>query len=344
MPLRLLLLCPGRGSYLKEDLRSLAGVDGPALRAFEAHRTHRGLPSLRELDSRERFEPAVHLAGEHASGLTAAISLSDLEQLHPDKARLVGVCGNSMGWYTALIASGALPLEDGVELIETMGGWQAPGAHGVVGGQLVYPLTGDDWRIDQEKASAVARLLAEVPDLFWSIHLGGQAVLGGSEAALAEASRRLSVIEQGGLRFPLRLPYHSAFHTPLMGATAARARTELGHLRFRPPALPLIDGRGRLHHPHLATGEELRDWTLGPQVEEAYDFTSMLRVALGELAPDAVLLPGPNSKLGGAVAQVMIAMGWQGLRCKDDFIDRQRGARPVLLAMRWADQRALVVA
>jgi [acyl-carrier-protein] S-malonyltransferase len=83
----------------------------------------------------------------------------------------------------------------------------------------------------------------------------------------------------------------------------------------------------------------MRAWTLGDQVTVAYDFGAMVRSALGELGPDVVLLPGPGSNLAGAVAQVMIAEGWQGIHSKDDFLARQK-ADPIVLAMAWPDQRA----
>jgi tripartite-type tricarboxylate transporter receptor subunit TctC len=54
-------------------------------------------------------------------------------QIDPARFEIVGVCGNSMGWYTALTAGGALPLADGVQLIETFGGWQRDN---VIGGQV----------------------------------------------------------------------------------------------------------------------------------------------------------------------------------------------------------------
>ena len=342
--LRVLVLCPGRGSYLKEDLGSLAGVVSPAVDRFEQLRRQAGRPSLREIDGAGRFDPNLHLRGEHASSLTAAISLADLEQISPDKAQVVGVCGNSMGWYTALGYAGALPMEDCARLIETMGAWQASDQHGVVGGQIVYPLVGEDWRMDPAARARVEQAVAEIPDLYWSIRLGGQAVLGGSEQALATAAQRLPPIVQGSLSFPLRLPFHSAFHPPLLAAAAERAEAELSDLDWGAPRLPLVDGAGQLWRPRWADPAALAAWTLGPQVVEPFDFSLMLKVALGELAPDAVVLPGPNSKLGGAVAQAMISLGWQGLRHKDDFVDRQRGPRPLLLAMRWPDQRRRLLA
>ena len=341
--LRALVLCPGRGTYQRDSLGSLAGLSSPALDTFDAVRAAAGRPTVRELDGAERFSPRLHVAGEHASALTAAISLADLDQLDPARVQVVAACGNSMGWYTALGFAGALPMDDCARLVDTMGAWQAADEHGVVGGQLVYPVVDGQWRRDPALVAAVEQALEEIPDLFGSIHLGGQAVLGGTEEALAAARERLPPQEQGGLEFPLRLPLHSAFHTPLMDATARRAARELADLGWRAPAVPLVDGAGRTWRPRRADPQALRDYTLGPQVTQAFDFTAMVRTALGEYAPDVVILPGPGGNLGGAVAQVMIACDWQGLRSKEDFLARQQGERPILLSLRRPEQRDLVV-
>ena len=341
--LRAIVLCPGRGTYQRDSLGSLQGLSSPALQVFDQARAAAGRPTPSELDASPRFSPRQHVAGEHASTLPAACSLAALDQLDPDKIQGVAACGNSMGWYTALGFAGALPMEDCARLIDTMGWWQAAEEHGVVGGQVVYPMVDEQWRLDPARSAAVLAALAAVPELYPSIHLGGQAVLGGTEAALAAAKEHLPTFEQGGLEFPLRLPLHSAFHTPLMAATAARAARELADLGWRAPSIPLIDGAGRTWRPRWADPAALRDYTLGPQVTQVFDFSAMLRTALGEYGADVVILPGPGSNLGGAVAQVMIASGWQGLRGKDDFVDRQRSARPLLLSLRWPDQRKLAV-
>ncbi|NOY24287.1 MAG: hypothetical protein GXP62_00280 [Oligoflexia bacterium] len=342
-PLRALVLCPGRGSYQRDQLGSLQGLASPALDVFEDERDAAGRPSVRSLDAEPRFSPRLHVAGEHASALTAAISLADLDQLDPARISVVAACGNSMGWYTALGVAGALPIADCAELVDTMGWWQSRQEYGLIGGQLVYPMVDADWHADPKLRAAVDDAVDAIPDLYWSIRLGGQAVLGGTEDALAAAKARLPVQQQAGLDFPLRLPLHSAFHTPLMSATAQRAQHELSWLGWRAPNIPLFDGTGRHWRPRWADPAALRDYTLGTQITTTFDFSTMLRTALGAIAPDVVILPGPGSNLGGAVAQVMIDCDWQGLSSKADFIARQTSAHPVLLSLGRPDQRKLAV-
>ena len=69
----------------------------------------------------------------------------------------------------------------------------------------------------------------------------------------------------------------------------------------------------------------------------------MMIAALGEYGPDVVILPGPGEGLGGAVAQVMIEMGWRGIRSRDDFMKLQRGPEAPLVSMCRPDQAARVV-
>jgi [acyl-carrier-protein] S-malonyltransferase len=336
--LRAMVLCPGRGSYGRDQLGSLQGRGSATLATFEEIRAAAGRPSLVTLDGASRFSPRQHIAGEHASLLTAACSLADAEEIDPARVELVGVMGNSMGWYTALGLSGALGIRDCGHLIETMGSWQADN---VIGGQVVVPLTGEDWVPDPRRESVIEAVIQRVPGLYWSIRLGGQAVLAGSDEALARALAELPGEERGGIQYPLRLPLHSAFHTPWMGATAERATRELWELGWRSPKVPLIDGRGMVYAAGWGDPGELREWTLGAQIAETYDFTRMVAVGLGEFAPDVVILPGPGSNLGSAVAQVMIRLGWRGIRSRADFMAIQK-ENPVVIAMGRPEQRALV--
>jgi acyl transferase domain-containing protein len=338
--MRVVILCPGRGSYGKDSLGSLQALHSPRLDAIDAFRASLGRPTVRELDAADKFQSRLHVRGENASILTAGATLADLDQVDASKIDIVGVCGNSMGWYTALAVAGALPLEDAAHLIETMAQLQIDN---IQGGQIIYPCVDAQWRLDRKLLGLVEEVVTEIPDLHWSIRLGGQAVLGGTEEALALATERLGAIERGKYTFPLRLPMHSAFHTPLMAESAEQAWDVATSLDWRAPEVPLIDGTGRVWRPHHADPAAIRDYTMGVQLTDAFQLTTTIRTALRTLAPDAVLLPGPGSNLGSAVAQTMISDGWQGLTCQDEFIARQK-TDPVLIAMRWPDQRCLVIA
>ncbi len=339
-----LIVCPGRGTYTKTELGYLQRHGGPfqaRIDRIDQLRRERGQPAVSALDAADAFAPATHTAGEHASALIYACSLVDFLAVDRERYDLAALCGNSLGWYTALGLGGALDERGAFHLVNTMGALTA--AHGV-GGQLVYPVVDEQWRPDPARAETLARAMAEVNalegcQLHDSICYGGYRVVGGNEAGLKELSKRLPKVEE---RFPLRLVNHAAFHTPLLGDVSERALASIPPETFRAPAAPLIDGRGAVWQPFSAQPEALRRYTLGHQVVAPFDFARALEVGLKEFAPDRVILLGPGTALGGAVGQVLVRLGWDGIESKDDFQRRQREA-PYVLSMGLADQRARVV-
>ena len=336
---RALVLCPGRGSYSRDSLGSLNGIKSDALDALDRHREDQNRPTPRQMDSADKFSSKLHIRGENASILTAGVSLADLDQISRQNFQVVGVIGNSMGWYTALGFAGSLPMQDCARLIETMGQYQADN---VIGGQIVYPLVHENWSIDRDTLALVDGCVNKIDGLYWSIRLGGQAILGGTEDALKAATDQLPRIQRGSHEFPIRLPLHSAFHTPLMQQASDQARIDLANLQWSPPQYTMINGSGDVFRPYSTPPERVRDYTLGDQVLETFDLTRCIRVALRTVGPDVVILPGPGSNLGSAVAQSMIQEGWSGIQNRDDFVQRQN-SDPILLSMRWPDQRALVI-
>lgn len=334
--LRALIVCPGRGSYGRAQLGSLP-VGDLIVAALDRFRAALGRPTISALDRAPEYTLPLHVAGEHASLLTFAATAVDLEAIDRDKVDIVGVTGNSMGFYTALHAAGALDLDGAARLVETLGHYQAGN---VIGGQLMYPLVDNDWRPASPSAAVAAAL--DHPGVHVSIRLGGTIVLGADADGLAHARQVLPPIERGGLRYPAQLPLHSAFHTPLMAATSERARADLADLPIRSPAITLIGGDGVVHRP-WASPAALWAYTLGAQILEPFDFARAIATALGELGPDVLVLPGPGDSLGGALAQILIAQRWRGLRDRADFVAMQESDRPVVLAMQRPAQRACVV-
>jgi [acyl-carrier-protein] S-malonyltransferase len=330
---RVVVVCPGRGSYSRDTLGSLTQT--PSVVAADAFRAALRRPTPTGMDA-SGWSSRLHLAGENASILTMAASVRDSDLLRD--VEVVAVVGNSMGWYTALTVAGALPLDDGFRLVETLAQYQAGN---VIGGQIVYPLVDDEWQPDTEAIAALEEAVAAIPQLWWSIRLGGQAVLGGTSEALAAAIGRLPARKAGDRDAPFQLPLHSAFHTPLLQPASTRARVDLADLRWQAPRVALVDGTGRVWRPRSADPAALARYTLTTQVVSPYDFATSARVALAEYAPDAVVLLGPGGNLGGAVGQVLAQEGWSGVHTKSDFVARQ-AASPFVLAMARPEQRALV--
>ena len=165
-------------------------------------------------------------------------------------------------------------------------------------------------------------------------------VIAGNDAGLAAFE---TATRGDDSRTPLRLPNHAAFHTSLMEPVAEMGRSALPQNLFADPHTALIDGRGAVWHPASTDLAALRDYTLGHQISRTYDFTAAIRSAARNFAPDRFIVTGPGTTLGGAVAQTLISIKWQGIDSKETFLKRQ-SENPLIVSMGRADQRGLVVA
>lgn len=333
------VVCPGRGTYNKEELGYLHrnhADQRELLAGFDAIRAEAGQETVTALDSAEKFSIAKFTRGDNASALIYACSFSDSLAL-ADDIEVVAVTGNSMGWYIALAVAGAVSATDGFRIVNTMGTLMQK--H-LIGGQLIYPFVGEDWRPDPGKRKALLAAVAEIDRqdgcaLSLSIELGGMLVIAGNEAGLV-AFEQSQPAAQG--RFPMRLPNHAAFHTALQAPVSAEGREHLEGVRFGQPARPLVDGRGHAWWPGATDADALRDYTLAHQVTEPYDFTRAIRTAAREFAPDLFIVTGPGTTLGGAVAQSLILCDWKGMKSKSEF-QAQQAESPLLVSMGMPEQR-----
>ncbi|ASP48362.1 ACP S-malonyltransferase [Cognaticolwellia beringensis] len=341
---RAVVICPGRGTYNKEELGYLQRLHSDKteiVSLIDDFRDSKGQMKVSELDGMENYSMRTHTAGENASALIYACALSDYQAINKDEFDIVAVTGNSMGWYIALAVAGALKPKKAIELINTMGSMMTKG---VIGGQMIYPIIDDEWKIDQEQEQKVMQCLTQANqpldcEVYISIHLGGYLVFGGNKAGLKALEALLPVVQE---RYPMNLFNHAAFHTPLLHDVSKQAMTLMSAELFNAPEIPLIDGLGQIWQPYSCDVEQLHNYTLSTQVVEPYNFSKAIEVAIKEFAPDKLIILGPGATLGGAVAQSLISHDWLNLTSKADFIAQQKEA-PYILAMGLAEQRKSVV-
>lgn len=338
MPDKVLVVCPGRGTYGASELGYLRRHhDGtPLIAAFDSARAGRGVPTLSELDGAASYSTALHTPGENSSPLIFAAGLLDFLALDPAKAEVVAVCGNSMGWYTALACAGAVSPEHGFAIADAMGVNSGTGAPG---GQVLLTLVGDDWRPLPELRAQVDALVRGIEGLHRSIELGGMLLVAGTEPALKLLLEQLPTLPS---RPPLRLAGHGPFHTPLMAESSRRAFAQLPAKWFSQPEIPLVDGEGRIWRRRDRRCTDIHRYTFATQVLEPYDFTMSLTVALKEFAPDRIVLLGPGETMGGAIGQVLVANRWQGIDSKQAFQEWQ-ARDPLVVSLGRHEQRILAI-
>jgi len=341
---RAVVICPGRGTYNKEELGYLKRLhsDKPDLvQLIDEYRKEQNQLTISELDSMTQFNMRQHTAGENASALIYACAMADFQSIDQDKYDIVAVTGNSMGWYIALAVAEALDPKAAIALINTMGSMMTDG---VIGGQMIYPIIDENWQQDENIIELINQWLLDVNqssdcEVYVSIHLGGYIVFGGNKAGLKVLEQKLPMVQD---RYPMNLFNHAAFHTPLLNETSKKAKTLLSPRLFTKPTTPLIDGLGQLWQPHSCNTQALYQYTLGTQVVSPYNFTKAIEVAVKEYAPDKLIILGPGATLGGAVAQSIIKQKWLNLQQKSDFVALQK-QDPFIIAMGLAEQRKLVV-
>jgi [acyl-carrier-protein] S-malonyltransferase len=193
--------------------------------------------------------------------------------------------GHSLGEYSALVATGALPFRDAVRLVRQRGLAMLEAARRSPGGMAAVLGLEDE---------AVERLCAGI-DGVWPANFNapGQVVVSGREDGLRELGERA---REAGARRVILLKVSGAFHSPLVEPALEPLRSALETAHWQKPhpvfysvcSLAFEDGRF----------EEL----LLRQLVSPVRFSQAVS-ALTEAGYDAFLEVGPGAVLGGLVSR-----------------------------------------
>jgi [acyl-carrier-protein] S-malonyltransferase len=215
--------------------------------------------------------------------------------------------GHSMGQYSALVAAGALSLEEGVRLVRERGPLLQASGEGRDGAMAA--LIGlDDARLPDLVTAAANHGVFVVANR----NAPGQVVVSGERPAIeagAELAREL------GAKRAIVLPVSVAAHSPLMAQAAERLASSLASVTFNDPSPPLLanaDGRPITTAAacrtelveHLTAGV---DWIRTVEGMTQAGITTFVEVGPGRvlcgllkrIAPDAELLPADDPSSGG---------------------------------------------
>jgi [acyl-carrier-protein] S-malonyltransferase len=146
------------------------------------------------------------------------------------------VAGHSLGEYAALVAAGALTLDDAVPLVRFRA--QAMQEAVPVGVSGMAAILGLD---DAAVRTACARAQAEFPGAVVeavNFNAPAQVVIAGHTAALARACE---IARELGAKRALPLPVSVAFHSSLLAPASDRLRERLARTPVHAPAVPVIN-------------------------------------------------------------------------------------------------------
>ncbi len=167
---------------------------------------------------------------ENAQLATTVLSLVVLDAVERIGLTPAACAGHSLGEYTALVASGALGFEHGIQLVVARGeamaraGEEAPGTMAALLGIA-----------DDDAEAACMRAEGDV----WvaNYNAPGQVVISGTPDAVARAGELAKGL---GAKRVLPIQVSGAFHTPLMQGARADLRKALAEVTFLAPEVRVV--------------------------------------------------------------------------------------------------------
>ena len=224
---------PGQGSQKVGMGRELY-ESSPAARAV-LKRAESALPGLLEL-MWSGPEDVLQLTANQQPALVAAGAAAYAAYLEAGgRAAAVGA-GHSLGEYTALVAAGALALEDAVRLVRARGTYMQEAVPSGTGAMIAV------LKLESALIEAVAREVSNADDEppqvveIANYNAPGQTVLSGTRAGIEAAGARLK--EAGGRVIPLKVS--APFHCSLMRPAAERLAVDLARTTFSEPTFPVV--------------------------------------------------------------------------------------------------------
>ncbi|MBI4699963.1 MAG: ACP S-malonyltransferase [Deltaproteobacteria bacterium] len=283
-------LFPGQGAQLVGMGRDLCDAS-PAARGIFARADAALGESLSRLCFDGPIETLTLTANTQPAVLATSLAvLAALRERHPGLPLPVCAAGHSLGEYSALVAAGAIELEDGVRLCRLRGAAMqqaAPLASGAMSA-----IVGLDAEVVERLCAEVARTREGQVVSPANFNAPDQTVIAGHASAVAAVEAL--AWERGARSVALKVsaPFHCSLMAPARQQLDPVLRqTRLGPLRF--PVLANVDAEPR-QEPETVREALLR------QLDSPVQWVGTLR-RLGQLSVTHVLEIGPGRVLAGLV-------------------------------------------
>ncbi len=221
---------------------------------------------------------------------TSSAIVAAIREAHPALPAPVVALGHSLGEYSALVAAGALSLEDAVRLCRARGkAMQAAVPPGE--GSMAAVIGVDDAAI--QAACTEASSVGPVSPA--NFNAPGQTVIAGAAAAVARATEIIG--SRGGKVIPLKVS--APFHCALMKPAAVAIESELAPVTVGDLAFPVIANVDAEPNQDKARVKGL----LVKQVDSPVEWVRSIKRA-AEMKIDVALEIGPGKVLAGLVKRI----------------------------------------
>ena len=210
----------------------------------------------------------------------------------------VFMAGHSLGEYTALVASGAMTLAQGIELVAERGRLMqsaVPAGEGAMSAVL---------GLDDDK---VVEVCAGIDGVVEAVNFNspGQVVIAGQAAAVAAAN---AAAEEAGASRVVPLPVSVPSHCSLMKGAAEKLAEKLATLEMQMPNVPVLHN---VHCEAAASVEEIKELL----VKQLYQPVQWVKTVEGMKAQgvEALYELGPGKVLMGLNRRIDRKMGMQAV-------------------------------
>lgn len=249
--------------------------------------------------------PAEHLARTREAQL--AVFLHSLVAWEAVRSRFEGevpvaFAGHSLGQLTALVASGALSLEDGIRLVARRAAATQASADRRPG--RMAALIGAGPEVAEQACAGVEEAWVA------NDNAPGQIVVGGTPAGVEAASGAAKAL---GVRRVVPLNVGGAFHTPLFADARAELEPVLAATPFSSPVAPVVSNvDARPHTDPAGWPTQLGEHLVSPV---RWRQSVLTLVSLGA---DSFVEVGPGNVLAGLVRRTAPDVGVRNVASPDD--------------------------
>jgi [acyl-carrier-protein] S-malonyltransferase len=221
---------------------------------------------------------------------TSCAILAAIREQVPDAPQPVLAAGHSLGEYSALVASGALSLEDALRLVRARGRSMQ---------EAVPPGTGAMsaiMGIDPERLEAMCAQAAQGEVVSpANFNAPGQIVVAGHAGAVARLAELVTAAKGRAIALKVSAPFHCA----LMAPAARVVEAELARTELRAPLFPVVANFDAQPNVDATRARDL----LVRQVDGAVRWDDTVRLMAAEGVTHALEI-GPGKVLAGLVKRI----------------------------------------
>ena len=290
MKANLAFVFPGQGSQSVGMLAELAAIHPEVQQTFNEASVGAGL-DLWELSQNGPEEKLNQTENTQPALLAASVAVWRVWQAHSG-AQPARLSGHSLGEYAALVASGALSLQDGAKLVRERGRLMQQAVPAGIGAMAAV-LGAEDSLVEDICKEVSTADSCIVPCNYNS---PGQIVIGGHATALERAT---AVLNERGVRKVIRVAMSVPSHTPLMRDAAEQLGKFMKTLAWSMPDRSVIQNADVLAHANV---EAIQD-ALVRQLYSPVRWTECVQ----QLAADGathIVECGPGKVLSGLIRRI----------------------------------------